>query len=265
MSGGNMKFGKLMGAAVTAAAMMMAAPVQAATYIITYTGHVTQGYDNTGTFGVKGALAGLSYTAIYSFNFPVSGALYYNDYVSTSSYGGTSYNAVSPLSANFTLNGITKNIAGNYVGSTQISDGSSIPYVGYDTILHAASDLVDNSQVYKAYGISNYIYSSTNNFIKSNNLLSSLDYYVSPADFSTGGFGFVNFDRQNNVSLESVTGNVSIDHINITAQNPLPGTDDVNAAVPEPATWALMIVGFGAIGSAMRRRQRPRCAGLSLT
>lgn len=28
------------------------------------------------------------------------------------------------------------------------------------------------------------------------------------------------------------------------------------AAVPEPATWGLMIVGFGAIGGAMRRRQR---------
>ena len=29
----------------------------------------------------------------------------------------------------------------------------------------------------------------------------------------------------------------------------------VTAAVPEPATWALMILGFGAVGGAMRRRQ----------
>jgi hypothetical protein len=29
---------------------------------------------------------------------------------------------------------------------------------------------------------------------------------------------------------------------------------DPNAAVPEPATWALMLIGFGAIGGAMRRR-----------
>ena len=27
-------------------------------------------------------------------------------------------------------------------------------------------------------------------------------------------------------------------------------------AVPEPATWAMMLIGFGAIGSAMRLRQR---------
>lgn len=29
---------------------------------------------------------------------------------------------------------------------------------------------------------------------------------------------------------------------------------DVTAAVPEPATWALLILGFGAVGGAMRRR-----------
>jgi hypothetical protein len=30
---------------------------------------------------------------------------------------------------------------------------------------------------------------------------------------------------------------------------------DPNAAVPEPATWALMVIGFGTIGGAMRRRR----------
>jgi opacity protein-like surface antigen len=29
------------------------------------------------------------------------------------------------------------------------------------------------------------------------------------------------------------------------------------AAVPEPATWGLMLIGFGGIGLAMRRRRRP--------
>lgn len=32
------------------------------------------------------------------------------------------------------------------------------------------------------------------------------------------------------------------------------GSLTLNAVVPEPATWALFILGFGAIGSAMRRR-----------
>jgi hypothetical protein len=32
------------------------------------------------------------------------------------------------------------------------------------------------------------------------------------------------------------------------------GLNGAVAAVPEPATWALMILGFGAVGVAMRRR-----------
>jgi hypothetical protein len=30
----------------------------------------------------------------------------------------------------------------------------------------------------------------------------------------------------------------------------------VNNGVPEPATWAMMLVGFGGIGMAMRRRRK---------
>lgn len=35
------------------------------------------------------------------------------------------------------------------------------------------------------------------------------------------------------------------------------------AAVPEPATWAMMLVGFGAIGLSMRKRRRPVLAQIA--
>ena len=41
----------------------------------------------------------------------------------------------------------------------------------------------------------------------------------------------------------------------ITAANGVSGIGHVTGAVPEPATWAMMLLGFGAIGVSMRRRK----------
>ena len=38
----------------------------------------------------------------------------------------------------------------------------------------------------------------------------------------------------------------------VSLQGPVPGT----AAVPEPSTWSMMLIGFGALGVAVRRRRR---------
>ena len=37
----------------------------------------------------------------------------------------------------------------------------------------------------------------------------------------------------------------------------LGGSITIRQAVPEPGTWAMMLLGFGAVGFAMRRRRRP--------
>jgi hypothetical protein len=43
----------------------------------------------------------------------------------------------------------------------------------------------------------------------------------------------------------------------------LNGVIRATAAVPEPATWAMMLLGFGGIGMAMRRRRRPALAQIA--
>ena len=35
------------------------------------------------------------------------------------------------------------------------------------------------------------------------------------------------------------------------------------AAVPEPVTWGMMLLGFGVVGFAMRRRRQPALAQLA--
>ena len=62
--------------------------------------------------------------------------------------------------------------------------------------------------------------------------------------FSNGRFGFYNYSQQ------------SVEYAGIT-QDVLPG------AVPEPATWAMLILGFGAFGGVMRRKQGLHAAALA--
>ena len=57
------------------------------------------------------------------------------------------------------------------------------------------------------------------------------------------GFAFTSDTIFNSFGFETQPG------VGITATRAIP------AAVPEPATWAMLILGFGAVGSGMRRRQ----------
>jgi hypothetical protein len=65
-------------------------------------------------------------------------------------------------------------------------------------------------------------------------------------------FSFTGSDVAN-VSYLKFSSSVNAFEIDNLAINP----------VPEPATWALMLLGFGGIGLAMRRRRKPALAQLA--
>ena len=55
--------------------------------------------------------------------------------------------------------------------------------------------------------------------------------------------------------------------LSFTGNNPqnsgvMNGNVTIMMAIPEPGTWALMLLGFGAMGLAMRRNRRPGIAQL---
>jgi hypothetical protein len=71
-------------------------------------------------------------------------------------------------------------------------------------------------------------------------------------DFTTGSTGQNEYRFVNNIA----SGNSNLFTINGTsgANSSYSGTVNV-AAIPEPSTWAMAIIGFGAVGMAARRRR----------
>ena len=67
----------------------------------------------------------------------------------------------------------------------------------------------------------------------------------------TGFFGFISDSAFSAVKIASSTPGQEI----YSLTNLVVGQSDVPGAVPEPATWALMILGFGAVAGAMRQRR----------
>ncbi|MEO7411252.1 MAG: PEPxxWA-CTERM sorting domain-containing protein [Sphingomicrobium sp.] len=73
--------------------------------------------------------------------------------------------------------------------------------------------------------------------------------------FNTATASNIAFFHQDNVAsnIYRVNGNGTI-----SAFGPATSTRvNAVAAVPEPATWAMMLLGFGAVGFSMRRNRRP--------
>lgn len=154
--------------------------------------------------------------------------------------------------------------------------GGSGSYVGYVTLDDAAPDLDGGSaELYMAQDflltIGSYAFSSAALDFAAAAINPSAPSFVlnvqSGRDFSTVNTGeFLNFSI---LFPQAVSGLVqSPDIVTGTADLTLTGDadflgangdvsqfDSVSAVVPEPSTWATMIVGFGLIGAAVRRRR----------
>ena len=80
------------------------------------------------------------------------------------------------------------------------------------------------------------------------------------ATVSGSGFGFLTFDNANDLndgvrSIVNINGPGPTGVIDTSAAITAFHTTGIAAGVPEPASWALLIAGFGLTGAVLRRRR----------
>lgn len=225
----------LMGAGVTS-------PAVAASYIWTGTGSVTSlnAISNgvgaaapTGSIKVGDALSfTISFstekavlTSYYDAN-PTINLYYLTDLVFNGSIGSFSFQNAGPQSNDF-------QIWNNYLGN----EDAQIASLSYPTYNYLPFDMGAGASLQRA-GVFAVDYSGS---VRSNDSISQ----IIPVSSFNSLFMALTFYNPDTKYIVQVFGSYQGQ---IT---------QASASVPEPATWVMMVGGFGLVGSAMRRRNRP--------
>jgi opacity protein-like surface antigen len=221
-------------AAVTAAAMAAASAASAAIVTVTIDGTVAQGFDNFQTFG-GGNLAGDAFQAVFKFDTSAPAFSQSNSQV-TFINGGSEFPIVSPsLGASITINGDTATIAGSYYGELWASRGGGITEqmdTAYDDSVGVNGEDLSKITI-DSFGL----------------LPGTIDQPIAKTTLLGDSSGQVQI-------LTSNAGGVQNAFADLVATS----LTETVAGVPEPASWALMLCGFAAVGATLRARRRPAAA-----
>lgn len=244
-------FGRLGAAAVAATLAFGAVPAAAAVFTVTYQGTVVSGgYDNFGLFGVGANLSDQAFTLTFKVDTGTPGA------GPGAAGAGESYfegvGAASPVAGSMTIGGVTV-LFGDYSGYDYRYDNALVPGCASDCAKAgmeqgALTRVEDYGEPYYYKAISGYgnAYGYTGQF-------SGLSHVATPsyddaAAYFFGGFSVEEYsysrDRGERTDINDVNASLKISSVTVTS-----------AVVPEPATWALMVLGLGGAGVALRRRR----------
>jgi hypothetical protein len=219
-------------AAVVALALAVSTAARAEIVQITYTGTVTSGTDTQNLFG-GGSLVGDSFTAVYTINTSLGSIATdgstYSIWVNTP--------PASAMTEILTINESNAEIFSNIAGpasETYQLYGFNNPALNSDFGL--GSGLL--------YGFFSTIGSGIN--ITAGNVIMSTTPITSGYEFSSPS------------SYDTQSSDASLGYFDYLSDFLLLNNASVSVAdlAPEPGAWALMLGGFGAVGSALRNRRR---------
>jgi hypothetical protein len=231
-------------AAIAAVACgFMATAAEAKIMNVVYTGTVHGTYDSTGVFGTTPwALEGKDFTARFTYDTTLGNR--FGNAESDNVEGGTgAYSGgASPIThASLTINGITQAFKSDRLGSAGVANRTGSVGTPLGGISEVAESLLEAGGV--EYGSSLLL------GLFNGSAPTSLDTPFSGAPSglyagqASGGFYLYAFD----IDLQELTvdtrGEFTTAHVSITE------------AVPEPSSWAVMMLGFGGVGATLRRRK----------
>jgi hypothetical protein len=251
----NMRFAVMLAAAC---ALLMGGQAGAVTFIVTATGQVASGLDAAGAFGAANRdLSGLDYTVTATF---VTGMEV------TELYEGHNWSAVFGFGGSFLGLPQFGSAVINIDGTAQALEANRLTSIGQ----HAAYSLPPHLEVADQFAMTLQggdkpvsptvsqtltidVASLTNRFIGQGVYWEPFDYLVDPADKVQARF--TNWALGPGFKLDARLGVSHISLAQVPDSGPLPLIPTTpTIGVPEPATWALMILGLGLTGAAVRRR-----------
>jgi hypothetical protein len=230
-------------AGVAVMAVANASAVEAAVIQATFKGTVAWGIDDIGQFGpAGGVLDGRAFTASYFIDDAIPGITFYNGSESQIVGGETQGLATAPVKATFRVGSKTVDISGGYYDYAFQADLSG----GIKNVAYLAGEIDNVSSNYYWTQVSNNIW----NYISS---ICPADFHVpchydvKPTDSEQSQYVLlmstdrIHWDRAVGMGLATTSVTVG------------PAVDA--PAVPEPSTWAMLLLGTGLLGGVVRRRR----------
>lgn len=207
-------------------------PATAAVRLVTYSGTLASGTDQTGLFGVAGAdLAGLAITTRYLID-TNRGFRNTNPGVSDEVIGGTSQGGSTPVfRTTVTINGISRDLPG-------LTSSSAFTGLGFGRLFDSFEQI--DTPLFDTVNAAGNVDTDAGSA-----LAWSLETDVAPTAITldTSYFQFTSFDKVNLVQSVRTFGEWN------------PAAIYSVSAAPEPAGWALLLAGFGLAGMTLRRQR----------